>query len=177
MIVLGADMHKRSHTIAAVDAATGAMLTETTVHVGARGFEQVLVSARGLGRQRVWALEDGRHVSGSFERFLIGRGERAIRVPTTLMAGERRGSRRRGKSDSIDALAIARAALRKGTDSLPTAQARRCRSRSAAARRSPRTPDPPTRCPQQHPAMASPRPLARAQDPGLLAVPRPMERP
>jgi hypothetical protein len=43
MIVLGADMHKRSHTIAAVDAATGAMLTETTVQVGARAFEQVLV--------------------------------------------------------------------------------------------------------------------------------------
>jgi transposase len=122
MIVLGADMHKRSHTIAAVDAATGAMVSETTVQVGARGFEEVLVSARGLGRQRVWALEDCRHVSGSFERFLIGRGERVIRVPTTLMAGERRGSRRRGKSDSIDALAIARAALREGIDSLPAAQ-------------------------------------------------------
>jgi hypothetical protein len=48
MIVLGADMHKRSHTIAAVDAATGAMLTETTVQVGARGFEEVLVSALAL---------------------------------------------------------------------------------------------------------------------------------
>ena len=122
MIVLGADMHKRSHTIAAVDAATGAMLAETTVQVGARGFEEVLVSARGLGRQRVWALEDCRHVSGSFERFLVGRGERVIRVPTTLMAGERRGSRQRGKSDSIDALAVARAALREGIDSLPAAQ-------------------------------------------------------
>jgi transposase len=122
MIVLGADMHKRSHTIAAVDAATGGMLSETTVQVGARGFEEVLVSARGLGRQRVWALEDCRHVSGSFERFLIGRGERVIRVPTTLMAGERRGSRQRGKSDSIDALAIARAALREGINSLPAAQ-------------------------------------------------------
>ena len=38
MIVLGADMHKRSHTIAAVDAGTGALLSETTVQVGARGF-------------------------------------------------------------------------------------------------------------------------------------------
>ena len=68
MIVLGADMHKRSHTIAAVDAATGALLSETTVQVGARGFEEVLVSARGVDRDRAWALEDCRHVSGSFEQ-------------------------------------------------------------------------------------------------------------
>jgi len=91
MIVLGADMHKRSHTIAAIDAASGAMLSERTAQVGVRGFDELLGWARGLGEQRVWALEDCRHVSGSFERFLIGRGERVIRVPTTLMAGERRG--------------------------------------------------------------------------------------
>jgi len=121
MIVLGADMHKRSHTIAAIDAASGAMLSERTAQVGVRGFDELLGWARGLGEQRVWALEDCRHVSGSFERFLIGRGERVIRVPTTLMAGERRGSRQRGKSDSIDALAVARAAIREGLDTLPTA--------------------------------------------------------
>ena len=38
------------------------------------------------------------------------------------MAGERRGGRQRGKSDSIDAVAVARAALREGLDSLPVAQ-------------------------------------------------------
>jgi transposase len=81
MIVLGADMHKRSHTITAVAAATGEMLGEKTSSVGARGFDQVLQWARALGVERVWALEDCRHVSGSFERFLIARGERVIRVP------------------------------------------------------------------------------------------------
>ena len=35
MIVLGADTHKRSHTIAAVAAATGELLGEQTVQVGA----------------------------------------------------------------------------------------------------------------------------------------------
>ena len=50
--------------------------------VGVRGFDQVLQWARGLGRERVWALQDCRHVSGSFERFLIARGERVVRVPT-----------------------------------------------------------------------------------------------
>ena len=121
MIVLGADTDKRSHTIAAVSAATGELVGEQTVQVGAKGFAALVVWARGLGRERVWALEDCRHVSGSFERFLIARGERVLRVTTRLMADSRRRARGRGKSDSIDALAVARAALREGW-SLPAAQ-------------------------------------------------------
>jgi len=89
MMVLGAHTHKRSHTIAAVAAATGELLGEKTVAVGARGFASLLVWARGLEGERVWALEDCRHVAGSFERFLIARGERVLRVPTKLMAGAR----------------------------------------------------------------------------------------
>jgi transposase len=122
MIVLGADAHKRSHTIAAVDAATGQVLGEKTVAVGARGFAALVVWARGLDGERVWALEDCRQVSGSFERFLIARGERVLRVPTKLMADTRRGARTRGKSDSIDSIAVARAALREGLDELPAAR-------------------------------------------------------
>ena len=90
MIVLGADTHKRSHTIAAVSAATGELVGEQTVGVGAKGFAALLVWARGLEGERVWAIEDCRHVSGSFERFLIGRGERVLRVTTRLMADTRR---------------------------------------------------------------------------------------
>jgi len=105
MIVLGADSHKRSHT----------------VQVGARGFAALLIWARALDSERVWALEDCRHVSGALERFLIGRGERVVRVSTRLMAGTRRSSRERGKSDQIDAVSVARAALAAGIDTLPTA--------------------------------------------------------
>ena len=121
MIVLGADTHKRSHTIAAVAAATGGVLGEKTVQVGARGFAGLLVWARGLEGERVWALEDCRHVAGSFERFLIARGERVVRVSTRLMAGTRRSSRERGKSDQIDAVSVARASLAAGIETLPTA--------------------------------------------------------
>jgi transposase len=122
MIVFGADMHKSSHTLAAVAAPSGELLGDKTVQVGARGFAAVLDWARGLDCERVWALEDCRHVSGSFERFLIGRGERVVRVAPRLMADSRRSGRARGKSDQIDALAVARAALREGIESLPTAQ-------------------------------------------------------
>jgi hypothetical protein len=52
---------------------------------------------------------------------LIERGERVLRVHSTLTAASRREGRGRGKSDSIDALAVARAALREGLDRLPAA--------------------------------------------------------
>ena len=104
MIVLGADTHKRSHTVAAVSAATGELLGEQTVQVGARGFDVLLRWARGLDGERAWALEDCRHVSGSLERFLIARGERVLRIPTHLSAGARKSARQRGKSDPIDAI-------------------------------------------------------------------------
>ena len=61
---------------------------------------------------RVWAVEDCRHVSGGLERFLLRAGETVIRVPPKLMANARRGARTFAKSDSIDALAVARAWLR-----------------------------------------------------------------
>lgn len=121
MIVLGADTHKSSHTVAAVATGTGELLGDKTVGVGARGFAALLHWARGLAGERVWALEDCRHVSGALERFLIGRGERVVRVSTRLMATSRRSSRERGKSDRIDAIAVARAAVAEGIDSLPTA--------------------------------------------------------
>src|SRR5919198_4210650 len=88
MIVLGADTHKRSHTIAAIAAGTGELLGEQTVPVGRRGFGALLQWARGLDEDPVWALEDCRHVSGSLERFLIERGERVLRIPTHLTAKE-----------------------------------------------------------------------------------------
>jgi transposase len=121
MIVLGADTHKRSHTIAAVAALTGELLGEQTVAVGRRGFGVLLRWARGLDGERVWALEDCRHVSGSLERFLIERGERVLRIPTHVAANARRSARQRGKSDAIDALNVARAALQEGLGTFPVA--------------------------------------------------------
>jgi transposase len=122
MIVLGADMHKRSHTVAAIAATTGELKGDKTIRVGNDGFLALLDWARALDSERVWALEDCRHVSGALERFLIGSGERVVRVATKLMADVRRAGGNRGKSDRIDALAVARAALREGIDTLASAQ-------------------------------------------------------
>lgn len=121
MIVIGADTHKASHTCAAVTAGTGEQLGMQTVPARRAGFAALLEWGRGLGEERTWAIEDCRHVSGGLERFLIERGERVVRVAPKLSAGARTAARERGKSDAIDALAIASAALREGLDSLPVA--------------------------------------------------------
>jgi len=121
MIVIGSDPHKRSYTSSAVDAGTGELRSSETVPATSAGHERLLGWARGVDRERVWAIEDCRHVSGKLERFLLARGERVVRVPPKLMAGRRRGSREAGKSDPIDALAVARAALEEGIQTLPVA--------------------------------------------------------
>src|SRR5512132_4336293 len=119
VIVIGADTHKCSHTVAAVGAATGRVLDERTVSARRRSFETLLAWARGHGAERVWAIEDCRHVSGALERFLLARGEAVVRIAPKLTVDTRSSAREAGKSDVIDAVAIARAALREGLETLP----------------------------------------------------------
>lgn len=122
MIVIGSDAHKRSYTCSAVGVATGELRSSEMVAATSAGHSRLLAWARGQDGERVWAVEDCRNVSGKFERFLLARGERVVRVPPKLMAGRRRASRQAGKSDPIDALAVARAALQEGVETLPLAR-------------------------------------------------------
>ena len=108
MIVIGVDVHKHSLTAVAVDEA-GRVLEERTL---ACGEPSLLAWAARLGRERLWALEDCRHVTGALERMLLAAGEELVRVPPKLTGMARRAGRERGKSDPIDALAVARVALR-----------------------------------------------------------------
>jgi transposase len=123
MIVIGADTHKGSHTLVAVDEATGRRIGVRTVASTTAGVVDGLVWARRIAAdRRVWAIEDCRHVSGRLERLLVSAGEAVVRVAPKLMAGARRSARERGKSDPIDATAVARAAIREGVASLPVAR-------------------------------------------------------
>jgi transposase len=121
MVTIEIDPHKQTHCAVAVDA-LGTETAQRTVAARREGFGQLLEWGRKLDADRVWVIEDVRHVSGSLERFLLDRGETVVRLPPRLMADARRGMRERGKSDPIDALAIACAALREGIDTLPTAR-------------------------------------------------------
>ena len=109
MIVIGVDVHKQSVTAVAVDEA-GRMLDEQTVAVGSD--ELARLGRRRSSGERLWAVEDCRQLTRWLERQLLAAGEELVRVPPKLMAPERRAGRTRGKSDPIDALAVARAALR-----------------------------------------------------------------
>ena len=89
MIVIGTDTHKKTHTCGAVDALTARARGELTAPARNGSFGKLLVWARALDRERVWALEDCRHVSGAFERFLVARGERVVRVAPKHMEAVR----------------------------------------------------------------------------------------
>jgi transposase len=120
MVVFGVDPHKHSHTVVAVDH-TGRQLGQLTVSARLDGQLRLLGWARQLGGdQRRWAVEDGRHVAGRLVDHLLTAGEAVVWVPPKLMARARASARTRGKSDPIDALAVARAALRE--PELPAAQ-------------------------------------------------------
>ena len=118
MVVLGTDAHKRSHTVVAADEA-GVEVGSITVGATPEGHLK-LVRWAARWPERRWAIEDCRALSRRLEADLLGVGESVVRVPPKMMAGVRRSARTRGKSDPIDALAVARAALRE--PDLPVAQ-------------------------------------------------------
>ena len=110
MVTLGRDAHKKSHTIVGTDD-VGAELGSFTVSATAEGHLRLVKWAAQWGQRR-WAIEDCRALSRRLEADLLRIGELVVRVPPKLMAGARRSVRQAGKSDPIDALSVARAALR-----------------------------------------------------------------
>lgn len=110
MVVIGADSHKRTHTVVAVDG-VGRRLNVTTVRANSEGHLE-LVRWSAQFAEVTFALEDCRHLTRRLEADLLAAGCRVVRVPTKLMAGARRAAREPGKSDPIDAEAVAVASLR-----------------------------------------------------------------
>src|SRR5919108_2179001 len=121
MIVIGADTHKRSHALAAVDAGTGRVRGQREIGADEPGQLAAVRWARDLDEERVWAIEDCRAVARRFEQTLLAAGELVVRVAPHRMGESRKGERRPGKSDQIDALAIARAVVADGIESFPAA--------------------------------------------------------
>jgi transposase len=111
MVTIGIDAHKRTHTAVIVDG-QGRQLASRTIETTTAAHRELLAWARQHGAELVWAVEDCRHLSRRLERDLLAAGQRVVRVPPKLMADTRRGARTFGKSDPIDALAVARACLR-----------------------------------------------------------------
>ena len=98
------------HAVVAVHE-VGRVLGEKQVRATSEGH-LVLVQWAARFDQVVFALEDCRHLTRRLEADLLKAGHRVVRVPTRLMAQARRSAREPGKSDPIDAQAVAQAALR-----------------------------------------------------------------
>ncbi|NYI77110.1 IS110 family transposase [Nocardioides panzhihuensis] len=113
--MIGADSHKRTHTVVALDE-VGRRLATKTVRTNDEGHLALVEWAAQFADRDDegvrFALEDCRHLTRRLESDLLAAGHRVIRVPTRLMAGVRQSSREPGKSDPIDAEAVALAALR-----------------------------------------------------------------
>ncbi len=118
MVTVGGDCHKRTHTLVAVDD-NGQQVGAKTVSAVPAGHLKALDWARQWPERR-WALENCRHLSRRLEADLLLAGEVVLQVSPKLMAGVRRSARESGKSDPIDALAVARGALRES--GLPVAR-------------------------------------------------------
>lgn len=113
MIIIGIDAHKRAHTLVAIDSG-GKKLGQKTVDSTSRGHAEAMRWAtHRFGTDVTWVVEDNRSVTGLLERELMAGGLwPVVRCPPHLMARSRATVREWGKSDPIDALAVARAALR-----------------------------------------------------------------
>lgn len=111
MTTIGIDAHKRNHTLVAVDDA-GRQTGEKVVDSTSAGHADAIVWAvERFGWVVEWAVEDNRAATALLEQDLLAANTwRVARVPPHLMARARALGRERGKSDPIDALAVARAA-------------------------------------------------------------------
>jgi transposase len=106
--VVGVDTHRDEHTLALVEAATGAVLGQTAVAANGRGYAQALRFAQQQADAvRVWAVEGAGHYGAGLARYLSQHGETVLEVGRS----PRSERRLRGKDDRLDAIRAARAAL------------------------------------------------------------------
>ena len=109
--VVGIDTHKATLAACAIDE-VGQVLGEQTFPNEPAGFEALLAWLRELGELERVGLEGSAGYGAAAARFLLAAGLPAVEVPPQLSHRERLRTRRAGKSDPGDALAIARVTLR-----------------------------------------------------------------
>jgi transposase len=106
--VVGVDTHRDEHTLALVEAPTGAVVAQRTITSNGRGYAQALRFAQEQAQgARVWALEGAGHYGAGLARYLSECGETVLEVGRS----PRRERRLRGKDDKLDAIRAARSAL------------------------------------------------------------------
>ena len=110
MRVVGIDTHKATLAACAIDD-VGSAVAEATFGNDPAGFTELRSWLTQHAVERV-GLEGSAGYGAAAARFLIAAGVPAVEVPPQLSHRERGRTRRAGKSDPGDALAIARVTLR-----------------------------------------------------------------
>lgn len=111
MAVIGIDTHKRTLAACAVDA-LGAVVAERTFGCDPEGLAELVGWARPLAAHGRVGVEGSASYGAPVARLLLAAGLEVREVPPQLSRRERGRTRRAGKSDPGDALAIARVILR-----------------------------------------------------------------
>ena len=120
-VVIGVDTHRDAHSLALVRSRDGVLIAEQEQPATRAGYRAALRLGKRAGERRLWALEGTGSYGAGLARFLAERGERVCEVERPA----REGSRARLKSDSLDALRAARAALAGQALASPRAAGRR----------------------------------------------------
>jgi transposase len=114
MLTIGVDAHKRVHAAVALDAA-GQAVGRRRVANSAAGWQALLAWAAGLGAAagpRRWGIEGAWGYGRGLAQHLVAAGEAVYEVSPRWTAQARKSARPPGKSDALDALAVARLVLR-----------------------------------------------------------------
>lgn len=108
-VVIGVDTHLDRHAIAVVTAFSGALVGECDITTDRCGFAAAVAFAdQHAAGERVWAIEGSGSYGAGLARYLTTRGERVLEIDRAA-----RDQRSSGKSDQLDAVRIARSALRR----------------------------------------------------------------
>ena len=117
MLTIGVDAHKRVHEAVALDA-VGQERGRRRVPNSAAGWHELLAWAAGAGGAegpRRWGIEGAWGSGRGLAQHLVAAGEPVYEVSPRWTAEARKSARRPGKSDALDALAVARLVLQDAT--------------------------------------------------------------
>ena len=106
MITIGVDAHKRLHVALAINEA-GQELGEWRGPNSAAGWRSIAQWASSLGSPRQWGVEGAWSYGRNLAQHLVAVGETVFDINPRWTAGGRRRARKPGKTDRLDARAVA----------------------------------------------------------------------
>lgn len=117
MIYCGVDPHKKKHVITMCDE-NGKKICSSIFNADIEGYQKMLEYVSDKSKERSWGIENPQSYGRGLAQYLVSRKEKVFSVPPSLTSYYRNRSMLKEKTDSNDALAVARALLQEG-ENLP----------------------------------------------------------